>query len=75
MVAVLDCMVFAAAFTAAVWVFAFTLVPALPRIVALLRGEVEVVASDQVFVVSDRRVRARVQSAQRLRPASFREAA
>lgn len=74
MIAVLDCMVFAAAFAAAVWVFAFTLAPALPRIVALLRGEVEIVASDPFFVVSDRRVRARVQS-QRLRPASFREAA
>jgi hypothetical protein len=75
MVAVLDCMVFAAAFTAAIWVFAFTLVPALPRIGALLRGEVESTASDLYRVVSDRRVRVRVQSAQRVRPASFREAA
>ena len=75
MVAVLDCMVFAAAFTAAIWVFAFTLVPALPRIVALLRAEVEIAGSDPFFVVSDRRVRVRVQSAQRTRPASFREAA
>lgn len=76
MVAVLDCMVFAAAFTAAIWVFAFTLVPALPRIVALLRGEIEIVAaSDPFYVVSDRRVRVRVQSAQRTQPKAFREAA
>jgi len=75
MVAVLDSMVFAAAFAAALWVFAFTLVPALPRIGALLRGEVEIVSSDPFFVVSDRRVRVRVQSAQRVRPAPFREAA
>ncbi|SDA36322.1 hypothetical protein SAMN03159340_03621 [Sphingomonas sp. NFR15] len=75
MVAILDCMVFAAAFTAAVWVFAFTLVPALPRIAALLRGEVEMVSPEPFVVVSDRRLRARVQSARQIRPASFREAA
>ncbi len=37
--AVLGILVFAAAFAAAVAVFAFTLVPALPRIIALLSGE------------------------------------
>ena len=39
MMAILGMLVFAAAFAASAAVFAFTLVPALPRIVALLSGE------------------------------------
>ena len=76
MVAVLDSMVFAAAFAVSVWVFAFTFVPAIPRIVALLRGDAEGGASLAPYhIVSDRRVRTRVRSAQRTRTAGFREAA
>lgn len=78
MVAVLDSMMFAAAFAASVWVFASTLAPALPRIVALLRGEAGIAATRDPYpnafnVVSDRRVRTRVQSARWLAP--LREAA
>lgn len=61
MMAVLGMVVFAGAFAAAAWVFAFTLVPALPRIVALLRGEADpahVIAP--MLTLSDRQLRARV---------------
>ncbi|CAN5360390.1 hypothetical protein BH10PSE15_BH10PSE15_16040 [soil metagenome] len=76
MVAVVDSMVFAAAFAASVWVFAATLVPALPRIIALLRGEADIAAMPERFaVVSDRRLRTRVSSVQVSHPVSFRAAA
>lgn len=75
MVAVLDSMMFAAAFAAAVWVFAFTLVPALPRIAAVLRGEATYEAVGAFAVVSDRRVRTRARPIQRARAAAIREAA
>lgn len=61
MMAVLGMVVFAGAFAAATSVFAFTLVPALPRILALLRGEADpalVVAP--MLILSDHRLRARV---------------
>lgn len=76
MVAVLGYLMFTAAFAVSMWVFAFTLAPAMPRIVALLRGEIEPEASlDGFAIVSDRRLRRRVQAVQPARPASFRAAA
>jgi hypothetical protein len=75
MVAVLDSMMFAAAFAAAMWVYAFTLVPALPRIAAVLRGQAYHGAHDAFVAVSDRRVRTRARPAQRVRPVGLREAA
>jgi len=75
MIAVLDSMMFAAAFAAAMWVFAFTLLPALPRIAAILRGEANYGTSNAFVVVSDRRVRTRARPAQRVRAAGLREAA
>ena len=67
MLAVIGTMVFAGAFAAVVGVFAFTLVPALPRIAALLRGEADpVLYSRPMLILSDRRLRARV------RPVSIR---
>jgi hypothetical protein len=65
MVAVLDSMVFAAGFAVAAWVFAFTLVPALPRIAALLRGLPDPALDRARLVISDPRVRART-----MRPAT-----
>ena len=60
MVAVLDSMVFAAGFALVAWVFAFTLVPALPRISALLRGLPDPAFADQPrLVITDPRVRTR----------------
>jgi hypothetical protein len=75
MIAVLDSMMFAAAFAAAMWVYAFTLMPALPRIAAVLRGEVNHGTANAFVVVSDRRVRTRVRPVQRVRSAARREAA
>jgi len=75
MIAVIDSMTFAVAFAASVWVFAFTLVPALPRIAAILRGEAEYEAANAFVAVSDRRVRTRARPVQRVRSASLREAA
>ena len=61
MLAVIGSMVFAGAFAAVVGVFAFTLVPALPRIAALLRGEADPAHVIQpVLILSDRQIRARV---------------
>ncbi len=61
MLALIGTMVFAGAFAAVVGVFAFTLVPALPRIAALLRGEADPVLYTQpMLILSDRRLRARV---------------
>ena len=61
MLALFGTMVFAGAFAAVVGVFAFTLVPALPRIAALLRGEADPAVYNQpMLILSDRRLRARV---------------
>lgn len=78
MMAVLGIVVFAGAFTAAVSVFAFTLVPALPRIAALLRGEADpAYVEAPLLTLSDRRPRARVRPATTpaARPQPFRAAA
>jgi len=75
MIAVLDSMMFAAAFAASVWVFAFTLVPALPQIMAVLRGEANYGTPDAFLVVSERRVRTRARPAQRIQAVALREAA
>lgn len=77
MVAILDSMMFAAAFAAAIWVYAFTLAPAVPRIMAILRGDgVAAASQDPFYVLSDRRLRTRVHATQRRsQSGSFREAA
>jgi hypothetical protein len=74
--AILGMLVFAAAFAAAVSVFAFTLVPAMPRIVALLSGELDPALVDRpVLSLNDRRLRAPVRSAPMARPRLLRAAA
>lgn len=74
--AILGMLVFAAAFAAAAAVFAFTLVPALPRIVALLSGEGDPMLVDRpALILSDRRLRTRVRSVPLARPRMLREAA
>ena len=80
MMAVLGIVVFAGALAAAMSVFAFTLVPALPRIAALLRGEADpAYLAEPVLVLSDRRPRSRVRpvtaTAPAARPQPFRAAA
>ena len=61
MLAMLESLVFAAAFAAVVGVFAFTLVPALPRIAALLRGEADPAHIIRpALILSDRQIRAQV---------------
>lgn len=80
MMAVLGILVFAAAFAAAASVFAFTLVPALPRIVALLRGETDpALVTAPMLILSDRRLRARLRPVSAMaiaaRPQAFRAAA
>lgn len=63
MMTVLGILVFAGALAAAVSVFAFTLVPALPRVIALLRGEADpAYAPAPMLILSDRRLRARLRS-------------
>ncbi|MGY4395875.1 hypothetical protein ACVWZA_001048 [Sphingomonas sp. UYAg733] len=53
-------LVFAGAFAAALAVFAFTLMPAMPRIVAILSGrEDPILASTHRLTVRDRRLAAR----------------
>lgn len=60
MLAMFGSLIFAGAFAAVVGVFAFTLVPALPRIAALFRGQVDPAhVSQPALVLSDRRIRAR----------------
>ena len=60
MLAVFGSLIFAGAFAAVVGVFAFTLIPALPRIAALFRGQRDPTHVPQpALVLSDRRVRAR----------------
>jgi hypothetical protein len=57
-------LVFAAALAGALSVFGFTLVPALPRIRAILRGEVDpVFAARPVLTVNEPRVRSRIRLA------------
>ena len=61
MLAMLESLVFAAAFAAVVGVFAFTLVPALPRIAALLRGEADPAHIIRpALILSDRQIRAQI---------------
>jgi hypothetical protein len=61
MMMVTGILVFAGAFAASASVFWLTLVPALPRIVALLRDGVDpVIASRPVLTVSEPRIRVRV---------------
>jgi hypothetical protein len=63
MMTVMGFLVFAAAFAGAMSVFAFTLVPALPRIAALLRGEGDPALFRQpALILSENRVRARIRS-------------
>jgi len=63
MMTVMGLLVFAAAFAASASVFAFTLVPALPRIAALLRGEGDPARFRQpALILSENRVRARIRS-------------
>lgn len=76
MMTILTMLVFAAAFSASARVFAFTLAPALPRIVALLRGEGDPAPAPRpMLVISEDRVRARVRSAAIARSYPLREAA
>ncbi len=64
MMTVMSFLVFAAAFAASAWVFAFTLVPALPRIAALLRGDGDPALFRQpALILSENRVRGRIRSA------------
>ena len=72
MAAVFGMLVFAGAFAATGYVFVFTLVPALPRIAALLRGEADPAPARWV---NQPRVRTRARPATTLRPASLRAAA
>ena len=73
MLAIFGSLVFAAAFAAVVGVFAFTLVPALPRIAALLRGEADPAhVVRPALTLSDRQVRA--QSRMGVRPVAMRGA-
>ena len=63
MMMVMGFLVFATAFAASAWVFAFTLVPALPRIAALLRGEADPALFRQpALILNENRVRARIRS-------------
>lgn len=80
MMTVLGILVFAGAFAAAASVFAFTLVPALPRIVALLRGDSDPAhVTAPMLILSDRRLRARVRPVPAMaiaaRPQALRAAA
>jgi hypothetical protein len=63
MVMVMGFLVFAAAFAASAGVFAFTLVPALPRIAALLRGEADpALVRQPALILSENRLRSRIRS-------------
>jgi len=82
MLAMLGSLIFAGAFAAVVGVFAFTLVPALPRIVALFRGQADPThVVRPALVLSDRRIRTRsvpapiAMRAVAVRPQQFRAAA
>ncbi len=63
MMTVMGFLVFAAAFAASASVFAFTLVPALPRITALLRGEADpALVRQPALILSENRLRSRIRS-------------
>ncbi len=69
-------LVFASAFAASVAVFWLTLVPALPRIVALLRDGVDPVSpAVAVFIVSEARLRARTRTVTSVSRPQWRAAA
>lgn len=75
MPAIFGFLAFAAALAASLGVFWFTLVPALPRIVALLRDGVDPrFVPARVVLVSEQRLRAQVATVASARPA-WREAA
>ncbi|CAN5474449.1 hypothetical protein BH10PSE14_BH10PSE14_14110 [soil metagenome] len=64
MMMVMGFLVFAAAFAASAWVFAATLVPAMPRIIALLHNGTDLVPARQpALVLNENRVRSRLRSA------------
>jgi hypothetical protein len=74
--AVVSFLVFASAFAASIAVFLLTLVPALPRIVSILRdGASPVPAKPPVWTVSEARLRARVRAATVMTQPKWREAA
>ena len=78
MVAVIETLVFAGAFVAAMWVFAFTLVPALPLIASLLLGEQESAPALQpARILNDPRPRERTRPTAAMAPRrpAFRAAA
>lgn len=60
MMAIVEFLVFAAALAASLAVFGLTLVPEVPRIVALLRYGVDPVREPRVTILSEPRLRARV---------------
>ena len=58
-------LVFAMALAASLWVFAFTLVPAIPRIAALLAGEADSASAERpALVLREVRIRSRARLAQ-----------
>lgn len=64
MITVVGYLVFAAAFAASAWVLAFTLVPAAPRIIGLLRDGVDpALVVRPALIVSGNRARSRVRTA------------
>lgn len=64
MITVVGYLVFAAAFAASAWVLAFTLVPAMPRIIGLLRDGVDpTLVVCPALIVRENRVRSRVRTA------------
>lgn len=61
MMTVMGFLVFAAAFAASASVLAFTLVPALPRIAALLRGQADpALVRQPALILSENRLRSRI---------------
>ena len=63
MVMVLGFAVFAAAFGASAWVLAFTLAPAMPRIISLLRDGVDpTMINRPALILTENRVQARIRS-------------
>ncbi len=63
MMTVMGFLVFAAAFAASASVLAFTLVPALPRIAALLRGQADpALVRQPALILSENRLRSRIRS-------------
>ena len=76
MVAVVGFVVFAAALAASLAVFAYTLAPALPRIVAMMRdGGDPALVPARAVIVTEPRLRARIVAAPVLHRAPVRAAA